>query len=136
MLGIGIQSLEPLEVLHRDVKPWNGKLNFSFFTPVILLVTIDRKEIGEQGKIYMLDFGMARKYVKEDAPPFTIHHLRERTVHYAPISCHVEREQSRKDCESWLSMMVELTSESSHGVKLPRWARWVRLFPHFPDLYV
>lgn len=107
-IGIGIQSLEALEdlhsigYLHRDVKPGN--------------ITVGRSEIGEMAKIYMLDFGMARKYVKEDFPPFTIRHPRERagfrgTVRYAAISCHVEREQSRKDdCESWLYQLVELTN--------------------------
>lgn len=107
-VGTGIQSLEALEdlhsigYLHRDVKPGN--------------ITTGRVEIGELQKIYMLDFGMARKYVKEDKPPFTIRHPRERagfrgTVRYAAISCHLEREQSRKDdCESWLYMLIELTS--------------------------
>lgn len=107
-IGIGIQSLEALEdlhnigYLHRDVKPGN--------------ITVGRSEIGEIAKIYMLDFGMARKYVKEDVPPFTIRHPRQRagfrgTVRYAAISCHLEREQSRKDdLESWLYQQVELTS--------------------------
>jgi tau tubulin kinase len=107
-VGVGIQCLEALQdlhsigYLHRDVKPSN--------------IATGRAEIGELQKIYMLDFGMARKYVKEDHPPFTIRHARERaefrgTVRYAAISCHIGREQSRKDdCESWLYMLIELTN--------------------------
>jgi len=107
-IGAGIQSLEALEdlhsigYLHRDIKPGN--------------ITTGKVETGELGKIYMLDFGMARKYVKEDFPPFTIRHPRQRagfrgTVRYAPISCHLEREQSRKDdCESLLYTLLELTT--------------------------
>uniref|UniRef100_A0A914DM66 Protein kinase domain-containing protein n=1 Tax=Acrobeloides nanus TaxID=290746 RepID=A0A914DM66_9BILA len=107
-VGVGIQSLEALQdlhsigYLHRDVKPSN--------------IATGRAEIGELQKIYMLDFGMARKYVKEDHPPFTIRHARERaefrgTVRYAAISCHIGREQSRKDdCESWLYTLIELTN--------------------------
>lgn len=33
------------------------------------------------------------------------------TVRYAPISCHISREQSRKDdLETWFYMQVELTT--------------------------
>uniref|UniRef100_A0A914CXR6 Protein kinase domain-containing protein n=1 Tax=Acrobeloides nanus TaxID=290746 RepID=A0A914CXR6_9BILA len=54
--AVGIQSLEALPdlhsigYLHRDVKPGH--------------ITTGRTEIGELQKIYMLNFGMARKYVK------------------------------------------------------------------------
>ncbi|ETN79602.1 hypothetical protein NECAME_18094, partial [Necator americanus] len=47
----------------------------------------------------MLDFGMARKFIKEDG---TLRNPRARagfrgTVKYAPLACHVHREQCRKD---------------------------------------
>ncbi|VDL80880.1 unnamed protein product [Nippostrongylus brasiliensis] len=62
--------------------------------------------------VYMLDFGMARKFVKEDG---TLRNPRARagfrgTVKYAPLACHVHREQCRKDdIESWMYMLVEIT---------------------------
>jgi tau tubulin kinase len=56
-LAVGVQTLEALEdlhqigYLHRDVKPGN--------------YTIGREELNELRKIYILDFGMARKYYKD-----------------------------------------------------------------------
>ena len=53
-LSCGIQALEALEdlhnigYLHRDVKPGN--------------YTIGRAELNELRKVYILDFGMARKF--------------------------------------------------------------------------
>uniref|UniRef100_A0A0N4ZM89 non-specific serine/threonine protein kinase n=1 Tax=Parastrongyloides trichosuri TaxID=131310 RepID=A0A0N4ZM89_PARTI len=99
-----IQCLEALEdlhnigYLHRDVKPAN--------------YTVGRPEVGEFRKIYVLDFGMARKYIHEDG---TIKQPRKcagfrGTVKYAPISCHRQRELCRlDDCESWFYMIVEFT---------------------------
>lgn len=61
----------------------------------------------------MLDFGMARKFAREDG---TLRNPRARagfrgTVKYAPLACHIQREQCRKDdIESWLYMVVEMTS--------------------------
>ena len=57
-ISVGIQALEALEdlhgigSLHRDVKPAN--------------LTIVRRENRELRKVYILDFGMARKYVNEE----------------------------------------------------------------------
>lgn len=56
-LSVGIQALEALEdlhgigYLHRDVKPAN--------------YTIGRPEVKELRKVYILDYGMARKYVND-----------------------------------------------------------------------
>lgn len=56
-LGMGIQTLEALEdlhgigYLHRDVKPGN--------------YTIGRAELNELRKVYILDFGMCRKFTNE-----------------------------------------------------------------------
>ncbi|EFO83213.1 hypothetical protein CRE_26871 [Caenorhabditis remanei] len=57
-IGIGIQALEALEdlhgigYLHRDVKPGN--------------YTIGRPELNEIRKVYILDFGMCRKFTGTD----------------------------------------------------------------------
>ncbi|KAI6229823.1 Protein kinase domain-containing protein [Aphelenchoides fujianensis] len=96
-LSVGIQCLEALEdlhsigYLHRDVKPGN--------------YTMGRREVGEIRKVYVLDFGMVRKFVHEDG---TIRNPRQQagfrgTVKYAPLSSHLNRELCRKDdVESWL----------------------------------
>ncbi|CAD6199545.1 unnamed protein product [Caenorhabditis auriculariae] len=106
-ISVGIQCLEALEdlhnigYLHRDVKPGN--------------YTIGRPEVDELRKVYVLDFGMARKFVHEDGTikkPRTVAGFRG-TVKYAPVSCHSNRELCRQDdCETWLYMLVELTKGS------------------------
>ncbi|CAD5225413.1 unnamed protein product [Bursaphelenchus okinawaensis] len=104
-IGAGIQSLEALEdlhnigYLHRDVKPGN--------------YTIGRAELNELRKIYILDFGMCRKFTNDQGvirKPRAAAGFRG-TVRYAPISCHLQRELCRKDdCETWVYMCVELTT--------------------------
>ncbi|KAH7728971.1 Protein kinase domain containing protein [Aphelenchoides avenae] len=118
-LGVGIKCLEALEdlhsigkklwlrafeliaglgYLHRDVKPGN--------------YTIGRAAANELRRIYVLDFGMTRRFIHDDG---TIKKPRAAagfrgTVKYAPLSCHMQRELCRKDdCESWLYMLVEIT---------------------------
>uniref|UniRef100_A0A914YI16 non-specific serine/threonine protein kinase n=1 Tax=Panagrolaimus superbus TaxID=310955 RepID=A0A914YI16_9BILA len=85
-ISVGIQCLEALEdlhgigYLHRDVKPAN--------------YTIGRAELKELRKVYVLDFGMARKFVHEDGTikkPRTCAGFRG-TVKYAPVACHAQRE--------------------------------------------
>lgn len=57
-IGASIQMLEALRdlhnigFLHRDVKPAN--------------YTIGRAETSELRRIFLLDFGLARKYTKEN----------------------------------------------------------------------
>jgi len=104
-IGVGIQCLEALEevhsigFLHRDVKPAN--------------YSIGLKETGEEDKIYILDFGMARQYRKENGEH---HRPREAagfrgTFLYASIDTHKGRDQGRKDdVESWFYMLVEMTT--------------------------
>lgn len=104
-IGCGIQTLEALEdlhnigYLHRDVKPGN--------------YTIGRAELNELRKIYILDFGMCRKFTNEQGvirKPRAAAGFRG-TVRYAPISCHLQRELCRKDdAETWVYMVVELTT--------------------------
>ncbi|CAD6199731.1 unnamed protein product [Caenorhabditis auriculariae] len=103
-IGVGIQALEALEdlhqigYLHRDVKPGN--------------YTIGRPELNEIRKVYILDFGMCRKFTNDSG---VIRKPRQAagfrgTVRYAPISCHLQRELCRKDdVETWMYMQVELT---------------------------
>lgn len=103
-IGVGIQSLEALEdmhaigYLHRDVKPGN--------------YAIGRTELNEQRKVYVLDFGMCRKFTGTQnviRRPRALTGFRG-TVRYAPLSCHQGKEFARKDdVETWLYMQVELT---------------------------
>ncbi|KAI1715266.1 protein kinase domain-containing protein [Ditylenchus destructor] len=103
-IGCGIQTLEALEdlhgigYLHRDIKPLN--------------YTIGRAELNELRKVYILDFGMARKFTNEQG---VIRHPRQAarfrgTVRYAPVASHLQRELCRRDdVEAWVYMCVELT---------------------------
>uniref|UniRef100_A0A7E5A0E7 non-specific serine/threonine protein kinase n=2 Tax=Panagrellus redivivus TaxID=6233 RepID=A0A7E5A0E7_PANRE len=103
-ISVSMQCLKALEdlhsigYLHRDVKPGN--------------YTIGRVEMNELRKVYVLDFGMARKFVHDDGTmkkPRTAAGFRG-TVRYAALSCHLQRELCRKDdIESWLYQTVELT---------------------------
>jgi tau tubulin kinase len=104
-ISVGIQMLEALEdlhrvgYLHRDVTPDN--------------YSIGRVEEQETGKIYLFDFGMARKYVNDDN---IIHHPRIKagfrgTPRYAPFAAHNDEDQGRKDdVESWFYSLVEITN--------------------------
>ncbi|TKR64339.1 hypothetical protein L596_024894 [Steinernema carpocapsae] len=113
-LSVGIQCLEALEdlhnigYLHRDVKPGN--------------YTMGRKQDNELRKVYVLDFGMARKFCHSDGTikkPRTAAGFRG-TVKYAPLSCHMLRELCRKDdVETWLYMVVELTKGSLPWRNIP-----------------
>ncbi|CAJ0586720.1 unnamed protein product, partial [Mesorhabditis spiculigera] len=104
-ISAGVQALEALEdlhgigYLHRDVKPGN--------------YTIGRAELNELRKVYVLDFGMARKFTNDQGvirKPRAAAGFRG-TVRYAPISCHLQRELCRKDdVEVWVYMQVELTT--------------------------
>lgn len=57
-IGVSIQALQALDdlhsigYLHRDVKPAN--------------YTIGRAELNELRKVYILDFGMCRKYTNNE----------------------------------------------------------------------
>ncbi|KAL3108691.1 hypothetical protein niasHT_017606 [Heterodera trifolii] len=102
-VGVSIQMLAALRglhtvgYLHRDIKPGNS--------------TIGRPESNEIRLLYLIDFGMARKYIKDDGSQ---HRPRAATnfrgsPRYAAISAHLGREYSRKDdIESWFYCMIEL----------------------------
>ncbi|KJH51979.1 hypothetical protein DICVIV_01870 [Dictyocaulus viviparus] len=90
-IGCSIQCLEALEelhwagFLHRDVKPGN--------------FAIGRAETGDIRRLYILDFGMCRKYVDNNnvmlqprkKAPF------RGTPRYAPIASHNGKEHCRRD---------------------------------------
>ncbi|VDM68189.1 unnamed protein product, partial [Strongylus vulgaris] len=107
---ICIEELHRLGFLHRDIKPGN--------------FAIGRQDANEHHIIYMLDFGLCRKFqekvgresqntrkhdkdvrVPREVAPF------RGTTRYAPIAAMKQIEQSRKDdLEGWMYMVVEWTS--------------------------
>uniref|UniRef100_A0A915PB72 non-specific serine/threonine protein kinase n=1 Tax=Setaria digitata TaxID=48799 RepID=A0A915PB72_9BILA len=113
-IKLGLQTLEAignlhdLGYLHRDIKPQN--------------FTIGLKE--KACIIYLLDFGIARRYIEKDSkairlPRETVRFLG--TVRFASRNCHHSREQCRRDdLESWVYMLIEFTEYAS----LP-WSRAV-----------
>ncbi|KAH7726771.1 CK1/WORM6 protein kinase [Aphelenchoides avenae] len=100
-LSTGIQCVEAIHeihragYLHRDIKPGN--------------FAVGKNDVR---KVYLLDFGMARRYTEANGkvrPPRWYASMRG-TVRYAPLSCHVNREQCRKDdLESWMYTQIEIT---------------------------
>uniref|UniRef100_A0A8L8Q6Z1 Protein kinase domain-containing protein n=1 Tax=Heligmosomoides polygyrus TaxID=6339 RepID=A0A8L8Q6Z1_HELPZ len=99
-ISVGIQTLESIQelhnvgFLHRDLKP----ANFAIC-------------LNDGRKIYLLDFGMCRRYIDNEnavRKPRWASGFRG-TQRYAAISCHISREMARKDdLESWLYQQVLL----------------------------
>uniref|UniRef100_A0A8R1HIX4 non-specific serine/threonine protein kinase n=1 Tax=Caenorhabditis japonica TaxID=281687 RepID=A0A8R1HIX4_CAEJA len=102
-LSVAIQIFEALEDLHtagfihRDMKPSN--------------VCFGRKDRGEQGKVFLLSFGISRKYLdgkNQMRRPRENVEFRG-TVRYASLACHQLQELSRKDdLESTLYVLAEM----------------------------
>ncbi|CAC35855.1 Protein kinase domain-containing protein [Caenorhabditis elegans] len=111
-LGVASQCLEAVEDLHRtgfihrDLKPQNYACG------------LDEK----RHNIYILDFGIARKYLNtknelktpREAVGF------KGTVRFAPLACHRFTELGpRDDCESWFYLLLDLI--------LPRGLPWRKM---------
>ncbi|VDK81591.1 unnamed protein product [Litomosoides sigmodontis] len=99
-LRVASQTLKRIEALHdsgwlcRDVKANN--------------FCIGKKNMG---LIYMLDFGFARRFIRENGTLIERRHAASLmgTIYYAPISAHNFSEQCRKDdLESWFYMIIEM----------------------------
>ncbi|CAB3402346.1 unnamed protein product [Caenorhabditis bovis] len=102
-LSVGIQIFEALEDLHnagfihRDLKPSN--------------ICMGRFDRGELGKLYLLSFSIARKYLdsKGDMRKARPSVEFRGTVRYASQNCHQLQELSRKDdLESAFYVVVEM----------------------------
>uniref|UniRef100_A0AC34FTL8 Protein kinase domain-containing protein n=1 Tax=Panagrolaimus sp. ES5 TaxID=591445 RepID=A0AC34FTL8_9BILA len=95
-----IQDLHTVGFLHRDIKPGN--------------FAIGRPETNEYHTVFMLDFGLCRKFIGETLSkdlrmPRTSAPFRG-TTRYAAIAALKQIEQSRKDdIEAWLYMVAEWT---------------------------
>ncbi|CAD5225912.1 unnamed protein product [Bursaphelenchus xylophilus] len=98
---MSIEDLHRIGYLHRDIKPGN--------------FAIGRPDTNEHHIIYMLDFGLCRKFMGESeskdlripraSAPF------RGTTRYAAMAALRQMEQSRKDdIEAWLYMVVEWTA--------------------------
>lgn len=85
-----IQYVHSRKFLHRDIKPDNfliGRWSF---------------EAGSQGKshvVYLIDFGLAKKYMGKDAKhiPYRDNKLLTGTARYASLNTHIGIEQGRRD---------------------------------------
>ncbi|KAI3419705.1 hypothetical protein GPALN_004136 [Globodera pallida] len=107
-IGMAIQLLESLKTLHsigyvhRDIRP--GNLN------------IGRPQLNEQRLLYLLDFGMARKYPIQageaptpgegNPPPASVNY--RGTPMFMPVSAHTNQPYGRRDdVESWMYVLIK-----------------------------
>ncbi|CAJ0577812.1 unnamed protein product, partial [Mesorhabditis spiculigera] len=102
--ALSISTLQPIELmhragfLHRDIKPANYAIGLQ-----------DRRRV-----VYILDFGIARKYLKSDGSSMKT--PREKvgfkgTIRYASLASHSQKELGPKDdVESWLYMCVDFAN--------------------------
>ncbi|VDP06219.1 unnamed protein product [Soboliphyme baturini] len=132
-LFVGIQTLEALEELHKiGYESWNVSTILGYFFPLCDLnaqtlylasfysyihrdVKPHNFAIGRAPNyrdIYLLDFGMCRKYVKKGKPRRPRQRVGFRgTLYYASVDALRGREQSRKDdVWSWAFMLVRVAT--------------------------
>ncbi|PIO74846.1 hypothetical protein TELCIR_03141 [Teladorsagia circumcincta] len=92
---IAVRDLHNIGYLHRDIKPQNFAAG-----------------LGEQqNTVYMLDFGIARKYTVGDTKEVKLPRAKVSflgTVRFASRACHKQLEQGRKDdLECWIYMLFD-----------------------------
>ncbi|VBB31278.1 unnamed protein product [Acanthocheilonema viteae] len=92
-----IRELHEISVISRDIKPSNFALGIN----------------KERRNIYIFDFGLSRFYRNQDGSilPTQHHSIFRGTTRYASLRAHQKLELGRRDdLESWLYVMVELSS--------------------------
>ncbi|KAE9415907.1 hypothetical protein Angca_006147 [Angiostrongylus cantonensis] len=95
---IALRDLHGIGYLHRDIKPQNYAIGLG----------------SKESTIYMLDFGIARKFTEENTrkikvPRIKVHFLG--TLRFASRACHKQIEQGPKDdMECWLYMRHMMTT--------------------------
>ncbi|WKY06421.1 hypothetical protein Q1695_006536 [Nippostrongylus brasiliensis] len=96
-----VRDLHGIGYLHRDIKPQNYAIGLG----------------PKETTIYMLDFGIARKYTEGETkvvkvPRIKVHFLG--TLRFASRACHKQIEQGRKDdLECWLYMCFDLFDDDA-----------------------
>ncbi|KHJ93100.1 hypothetical protein OESDEN_06993 [Oesophagostomum dentatum] len=105
-----LRDLHGIGYLHRDIKPQNYAIGLG----------------SKESTIYMLDFGIARKFTEGETkqvkvPRVKVHFLG--TLRFAARACHKQLEQGRKDdMECWLYMCFDLFDDDK-GLPWKRCAR-------------